>query len=199
MIIVTDGDRIAKRAVEIATSNIGGRCISDSSGNPTVLTGKEIIRLIKTAKHDPVVIMLDDNGDIGMGEGEKALLEIYKDEDIKILGVIAVASNTHYAKGTKIHFSVTGSGEISKSVVNKYGQKTKKKVLKGDTVDILRELDIYPIIGIGDPGKMMGKDDWIMGAPILTKAMEIILSSHHDEKQWHSTDSNNRTNKNKRS
>ncbi|HHW49425.1 MAG TPA: stage V sporulation protein AE, partial [Clostridiaceae bacterium] len=41
VILVTDGDSVAKEAVEIAASNIGARCISDSAGNPTVLTGQE--------------------------------------------------------------------------------------------------------------------------------------------------------------
>jgi stage V sporulation protein AE len=62
VILVTDGDRIAKGAVEVAAANIGGRCISASAGNPTELEGREIIELIKSAHHDPVVVMVDDMG-----------------------------------------------------------------------------------------------------------------------------------------
>ena len=47
IIIVTDGDGFARRAVETATTNIGGRCISRSAGNPTPIRGKEIVDFIK--------------------------------------------------------------------------------------------------------------------------------------------------------
>lgn len=43
VILVTDGDGIAKKAVETAALRIGGRCISKSAGNPTPLSGKKII------------------------------------------------------------------------------------------------------------------------------------------------------------
>ena len=78
VIIVTDGDKIAKRAVETAATNIGGRSISLSWGNPTTLSGRDIIDLINTAKYDPVVVMVDDRGNAGMGSGEQAMFELIK-------------------------------------------------------------------------------------------------------------------------
>jgi len=67
VILVTDGDMMAKGAVETAASNVGGRCISVSAGNPTVLTGREILDYISKAAHDPVVVMVDDRGWEGAG------------------------------------------------------------------------------------------------------------------------------------
>ena len=52
VIIVTDGDDIARKAVEAANRNVGGRTISKSSGNPTLLTANDIIRLIKKAEKE---------------------------------------------------------------------------------------------------------------------------------------------------
>lgn len=176
VIIVTDGDGFAKRAVETATTNIGGRCISSSAGNPTPIIGKEIIEFIKKAKHDPVVVMVDDRGHNRMGKGEKALEYIVNHKDIEVLGVIAVASNTHYVNGVEVDFSITCDGEIIDNAVDKSGERTNEKTLFGDTVDILSEYNIPLIVGIGDIGKMDGKDDCEIGAPIITKAMEEIIN-----------------------
>lgn len=41
VILVTDGDLVAKKAVETASRNIGARCISCSAGNPTRLSGEQ--------------------------------------------------------------------------------------------------------------------------------------------------------------
>ncbi|MCT4564459.1 MAG: stage V sporulation protein AE [Maledivibacter sp.] len=176
IIIVTDGDGFARRAVERATKNVGGRCISRSAGNPTPLRGKEIVENIKSAKHDPVVVMVDDRGHNRMGKGEEALEYIVNHEDIELLGVIAVASNTHYVNGVEVDFSITSDGEVIKGAVNKSGERTDEKILFGDTVDVLGEYDIPLIVGIGDIGKMDGKDDCEIGAPIITKAMEEIIN-----------------------
>jgi len=176
IIIVTDGDGFAKRAVETATTNIGGRCISRSAGNPTPIRGKEIIDFIKQAEHDPVVVMVDDRGHNRMGKGEKALEYIVNHKDIEVLGVIAVASNTDYVNGVEVDFSITCDGEIIDGAVDKSGEKTNEKTLFGDTVDVLSDYNIPLIVGIGDIGKMDGKDDCEIGAPIITKAMEEIIS-----------------------
>ena len=48
VILITDGDEYAKRAVEHVAHDIGGRCISMSQGNPTILTGEELVNLIKS-------------------------------------------------------------------------------------------------------------------------------------------------------
>jgi stage V sporulation protein AE len=181
VIIVTDGDDMAKKAVEEAARNIGGRCISLSAGNPTVLSGQKIVELIKTAKYDPVVVMVDDRGDIGMGYGEKAMNIIMKDEGIKLIGIVAVASNTQRAKGVMVDCSVDKYGNIVNKAVDKDGNSKKNRVLKGDTVNMLSAVEVPFIVGIGDPGKMDGKDNITIGAPIITKAMEEILKNYNKE------------------
>lgn len=178
VIIVTDGDWMAQRAVETAASNIGGRCISRSAGNPTPLSGSEIISLIKETPKDPVVVMVDDRGDCGVGAGEKAMQEILRHEDIEVIGIIAVASNTRFGRGVKVQYSVDKDGNIIDKAVDKFGDEKmnkKNKILKGDTVNILADMKGPLIVGVGDPGKMNGKDSIYLGAPIITKAMELII------------------------
>ena len=181
VILVTDGDRIAKKAVEKAALRIGGRCISKSAGNPTPMSGRSIIELIKKAPYDPVVVMVDDKGNIGMGNGEKVIVDLAKSLDIEILGVIAVASNTEGVKGVDVDFSVTKDGNIVENTVDKYGTICAGLKIIGDTVDILESINVPVIVGIGDPGKMDGKDCRDKGAPIITKAMKEIIerSSMH--------------------
>ncbi|QZY57448.1 stage V sporulation protein AE [Crassaminicella profunda] len=176
VILVTDGDRVAQRAVQRAVTNIGGRCISRSGGNPTPVSGSEIVELIKTAKYDPVVVMVDDKGSPATAEGERALYEIANHPDIEILGVVAVASNTPGVEGIKVDFSISCNGKIVKSSVDKQGLPKKENILYGDTVDIINQCNVPLVIGIGDIGKMDGKDDCEIGAPIITKAMEEILT-----------------------
>lgn len=175
VILVTDGDSCAQRAVETAARNIGGRCISRSGGNPTELTGREIVELIRTAKYDPVVVMVDDRGNTHKGPGEAAMEFIINSEEIEILGVIAVASNTQKVKGIKVNYSIDKDGNIVRSGVDKLGNQKRDKIIKGDTVDILNNLEAPIVIGIGDPGKMDGFDNVEIGAPIVTKAMEEIM------------------------
>lgn len=175
VIIVTDGDLCAKKAIEIATKNIQGRCISRSSGNPTELTGLQIVEFIKKADHDPVVVMVDDKGDTQKGYGEQAMEYIINCPEINVLGVIAVASNTRDVKGIKIDCSVDKNGYIIKKAVNKNGNEKKDKIIKGDTLDVLNKMKIPIIVGVGDPGKMDGYDNCYIGAPIITKALEKIL------------------------
>jgi stage V sporulation protein AE len=181
VILVTDGDSVAQRAVEKAVTNIGGRCISRSGGNPTPVTGIEIVDLIKTAKHDPVVVMVDDKGSSRTGQGEWALYEVANHPDIDIIGVIAVASNTQGVRGIEVDFSITCDGKVVKGAVDKDGFPKRGNVLYGDTVDIIEKCQVPLIIGIGDIGKMAGKDDCEIGAPILTKAMEELISHNRDK------------------
>jgi len=185
VILVTDGDVIAQKAVERAAMNIGGRCISRSAGNPTPISGSEIIELIKSAKNDPVVIMVDDIGNPGFGKGEKALSEIIMSDEISVLGVVAVASNTEGVSGVKVDFSIDYKGNVVENAVNKDGLETKTKVLYGDTVDIINKFSIPIVVGIGDIGKMQGKDNEAIGAPIITRALKEILKKskvRRDEK-----------------
>jgi len=176
VIIVTDGDRIARKAVEKAAANVGARCISRSSGNPSHLPGKKVIELIRQAKWDPIVVMADDKGNIGEGSGEQVIRAIAKCPDIEIIGVIAVASNTEGVLGIETDFSITKYGNIVKKTVDKCGNPQEGKIIYGDTVDILNMLDIPVIIGIGDPGKMDGRDGCGIGSPVITKAMQEIIN-----------------------
>ncbi|MFZ5988658.1 MAG: stage V sporulation protein AE [Bacillota bacterium] len=175
VILVTDGDMVAKGAVEIAASNIGGRCISASAGNPTTLTGDEIVKLIKTAEHDPVVVMVDDRGYKGVGAGEEAMDTIIRDDNIDILGIVAVSSNGKDCNGLKITCSITKDGDIIEGAVDKYGNDIHGERICGDTLSILKSYEDLIIVGIGDPGKMDFKDEISKGSPVTTKALEEVI------------------------
>lgn len=175
IILVTDGDSVAQRAVEIAASNIGGRCISASAGNPTILSGQEIIELIRKAPRDPVVVMVDDRGVKGMGAGEQAMDVILNDDNVEVLGVVAVSSNGKDCNGLKVDCSITKDGNIVEGAVDKYGNYARKADICGDTLSILKSKRGLLIVGIGDPGKMDFMDETGKGAPITTKALEEVL------------------------
>lgn len=175
IIIVTDGDNTAKKAVEVASKNIGARCISKSAGNPTELTGDEIVSLVLKAPYDPVVVMVDDIGDPGFGKGEMALSQIMTHPEINVLGVVAVASNTSYVEGVKVDYSITCDGKKVEKSVDKKGHEAAGKIVYGDTVDVLNTYKFPLVIGVGDIGKMCGKDNCMLGAPIVTKALEQIV------------------------
>lgn len=175
VIIVTDGDEMAQKAVEKATSNIGGCTISYSAGNPTPLMPSEVLDMIKDADHDPVVVMVDDCGESGIGKGEKIIKAIADDPGIEIMGVVAVASNTFDGEGIDVDFSVNEAGEIVENAVDKYGVEKTDKTVKGDTLSILKTLNVPVIVGMGDCGKMNYKDSIDMGAPVTTKAFREII------------------------
>ena len=182
VILVTDGDRIAQNAVEVAAHNIGGRCISSSSGNPTILSGEEIIEKIHQAEHDPIVVMVDDCGDTGAGRGEKAMLAITNNPGIEVLGIVAVASNGKEGNSVKVDCSFTKDGKKINNAVDKHGNGLSDKELHGDTLSVLKDIDVPLIVGIGDPGKMDGKDDVLIGAPITTAALREILNTESNKR-----------------
>ena len=176
VILITDGDEYAKRAVEVVAKEVGGRCISTSFGNPSYHSGPEIIQLIKQAKNDPVLVMFDDSGYVGEGAGEKALKYIATHPDLEVLGVIAVASRTHREEWTKIDVAIDQDGELTPYGVDKYGvPEIEIGRMNGDTVYSLDELHLPLVVGIGDIGKMGKKDSYEKGAPITKKAVEYIL------------------------
>ena len=177
VIIVTDGDEVARHAVETATTNIGGRCISLSAGNPTQLTGSEIVEQVMKAVHDPIVVMFDDNGNKNEGRGEKALRSLSSYPQVNIIGAVAVASGTKTQSGLKVDFSIDRNGKKVLFGVNKLGFQTSDNQVFGDTTTILKELDIPVIVGLGDPGKMDGLDNPLKGAPITTKALSEVIKS----------------------
>jgi stage V sporulation protein AE len=181
VILVTDGDTIAQKAVEIAAKNIGGRCISKSAGNPTRLSGEEIIEQIKQAHHDPVVVMVDDCGDEGAGRGEKAMIDIIKSTDIEVLGVVAVASNGKEGSNLKVDCSITKDGQKIDYAVDKYGNNTFNTRISGDTLSALKDIQVPIIVGIGDPGKMDYKDNIYIDAPVTTAALQEIIKHNNLE------------------
>jgi stage V sporulation protein AE len=174
IILVTDGDRIAKSAVEVAARNIGARCISASAGNPTMRSGEELVTMIKQAPNDPVVVMLDDRGYNGEGRGERALAYITGHPEMQVLGVLAVASNTENVSGCTVDASITNSGQVIEGAVDKTG-KPKNNPQEGDTVEIIDKLNLPLVIGIGDIGKMDGADEADKGAPLTTMAFKTII------------------------
>ncbi|MCX7710503.1 MAG: stage V sporulation protein AE [Clostridia bacterium] len=176
VILVTDGDSVAQKAVEAAATNIGGRCISASAGNPTILTGNEIVDLIKKAHHDPVVVMVDDRGAKGMGKGEQAMDYILNNSDIEVLGVVAVSSNGKDCNGITVSCSITKDGEVIEGAVDKYGNNVRTGRICGDTLSVLRSKRDLLIVGIGDPGKMDFQDEITKGAPITTKALQEVMT-----------------------
>jgi stage V sporulation protein AE len=176
VVLITDGDEYAKRAIERVAADYGGRCISSSKGNPSILPGPEIVKLIKKAKNDPVFVMFDDSGFIGEGAGETALKYVANHEDIEVLGIIAVASKTRQAEWTRVDVCIDKFGELTPYGVDKFGiPELEMGRMNGDTVYCLDELDVPVIVGIGDIGKMAKRDDSSHGAPITKKAVEIIL------------------------
>jgi len=180
VIIVTDGDRWASRTIQVAAANVGARFISLTTGNPTPVSGPEVVKLIKTAPHDPVVIMVDDKGKQGNGKGEKVLEYVAEHPDIEVIGAVAVASNTSHTEGISVSESVTRDCKVIDGPVNKLGcpEEPGHKYLEGDTVDIINKLNIPIVVGTGDTGKMDFADDFGKGAPVTTKAlMEIINRS----------------------
>jgi stage V sporulation protein AE len=176
VILITDGDEYAKRAVERVAHDIGGRCISLSQGNPSILSGEQLVDLIKAAAHDPVLVMFDDSGLEGEGAGERALKYVANHTDIEVLGIIAVAAKTHQTEWTRVDVCIDRDGELTPYGVDKFGlPELEIGRLNGDTVYCLDELDVPIIVGIGDVGKMAQRDHYQRGAPITKKAVELIL------------------------
>lgn len=178
VILVTDGDHVARQAVEIAAQNIGARCISLSAGHPTPISGEEIVRMVLAADHDPVVVMLDDRGRLGEGKGEKALAYIAQHPEIEVIGALAVASNTENTRALPVRESMAKNGALVSGPVDKYGnpEEPDHRYLEGDTTEILNQLQIPNVIGIGDIGKMDFHDDPNLGAPVTTAALQEILN-----------------------
>jgi stage V sporulation protein AE len=180
VILVTDGDRVAQKAVEQISREIGLRCISASAGNPTPISGAEIVDLLRQVPYGPVLVMFDDRGRRDKYKGEEALEYVANHPDVEVLGAVAVASNTKGCQGIEVDACVACNGEISNAPVDKLGEaeecsQAEHAVIQGDTVDILNEVEVPVIIGIGDIGKMDKKDDIRKGAPITKRAIMEIL------------------------
>ncbi|MFL0251749.1 stage V sporulation protein AE [Clostridium neuense] len=179
VIIITDGDSIAKKVIEKAAAMTGCRTLSISSGNPTKVKGSEMVKLIQCVKYDPVIVMADDRGDTGRGNGEKVIDYLIKSEEINVMGIIAVASNTQNASGIRVNCSISKDGKISKNSVDKHGNIKESKVLVGDTVNTINPSSVSLVVGIGDPGKMGCTGGIDSECSILAKAINIIISAYH--------------------
>lgn len=182
VIIITDGDRVAQGAVEQAARNIGGCAISLSGGSPTPLSGEEIVELVKRAQRDPVLVMVDDRGLRRKGSGEAALEHLARSDEIELLGVVAVASNTDKVMGVPVTHSVTADGRVIEGPVDKEGVPEPRghERVEGDTVDVLNLVDVPVVIGLGDPGKMNRHDKTAKGAVITTRAVQTVLEFNRD-------------------
>lgn len=177
VILVTDGDCVAQRAVEVATRNLGGRCISLSACQKKPFSGDELIQMILETPHDPVVVMADDRGESDRGSGEEVVAQIAHHPDLEVIGAVAVASNTSRVQGVPVTASVAQDGTVIERAVDKDGLPgpSTDGRLRGDTVDVLNELNLPVIVGLGDPGKMAYADDAEAGAPITTKALRLVM------------------------
>jgi stage V sporulation protein AE len=180
VILITDGDKIARHVVEDISRSLGLRCISASGGNPTPISGARIVKLLKEVPHDPVLVMFDDRGDPEQGNGERAIEYVASHPDIEVLGAVAVASNTTGGIGIPVDVCISGKGEfVYDAAVDKKGDVAfdtlGKPIIHGDTVDILNDVVVPVVVGVGDVGKMHYADDRERGAPITRKAIEEIL------------------------
>lgn len=180
VILVTDGDRVAQKAVEKIGQEIGLRCISASAGNPTPISGKEIVELLRQVPYGPVLVMFDDRGRRDKYKGEQALEYVANHPDIEVLGAVAVASNTKGCQGIAVDACVACDGKLTTASVDKLGETegyayAEHTVIQGDTVDVLNDVDVPVIIGVGDIGKMDKRDDINKGAPITKRAILEIL------------------------
>lgn len=176
VIIVTDGDITAQKVVKMAATDLNLYPLMMSGGNPTPLTGPEVLKMVLEAPYDPVVIMADDKGFIGKGKGEQIIDYLMHSNEIQVLGVVAVASDTK-VRGIEVDCSVTANGEIVRRPVDKsgYEERPGNKRLEGDTVEVLKKYPELFIVGCGDLGKMAGYDDIKYGAFITSKSLQEIL------------------------
>ena len=181
--IVTDADCKALEAVEQASKNLGLRCISLTGcrhPGDARWTPAEVEELILSTPHDPVVVLVDDEGRSGEGWGERVIRHLATSPKVKVMGVVAVASDMTGGRGAAVAASIDARGERTPSGVNKEGavERSCERRVYGDTVENLDELGIPVVIGIGDPGKMNFADDAKSGAPITTKALAEILHAY---------------------
>lgn len=178
IIVVTDGDKNAQKAVEQAGRQLHLRTISASGGNPTPLTGVELVELIKETPRDPVLVMVDDCGNPNTGYGEEVLQYLGSNPEIEIIGVVAVASNAPYVDGVQVDFSIDRDCHMVDGPVFKDGlpEPEGHARVEGDTVDVLNRMNVPIVVGIGDIGKMSGHDSVKKGCSVTTRAIQEILN-----------------------
>lgn len=174
VILITDGDHVARHVVEEAARRVGGRCISASGGNPSEIDAPALIELIHEAEGEPVLVMVDDAGTRRKGPGEKLIEQLAAEDSIELLGVLAVASHTEKVEGVPVVASVAKSGEMVNGPVDKDGvpEQSGHMKIEGDTVDVLNRLQVPIVIGIGDLGKQDHADHH---ANITVRAIREII------------------------
>jgi stage V sporulation protein AE len=177
VILVTDGDSIAQAAVAQACINLNLYPVLASGGNPTPLAGPGLAYEIRNAPFEPVVVMLDDRGKKGRGNGERALEYLLKSDEFDVLGVVAVASNTSTRRGVAVDESVDLGGMVTSRPVDKHGKPEPRgnRFLEGDTVEVLRRYPGIKVVGCGDLGKMGGRDNPDQGAAVTTRCLQELL------------------------
>ncbi|WP_233254201.1 stage V sporulation protein AE [Salipaludibacillus keqinensis] len=176
VIFVTDGDETAAHAVKAASETLGCYFLTLSQGNPSPVDAKGLIKKIKEATLEPVVLLFDDAGCPGIGQGEQKMTEVAKSPEIFLIGVVAVAAHSYVNDWTKVHLCVDRQGKLTEYGVDKEGfEEVETGRIRGDTVDCLDINEIPIIIGIGDVGKMGGYDALEKGAPVTKKALTVIL------------------------
>lgn len=177
VILVADGDNNARRAVEAAAKKVGARVISRSAGNPTAILPDEAVALVRQAAGGLAVVMADDSGHPRAGEGEQVILAMLEQPDIRVLGLLVPAvSDSLNACPIQVDCSVTAGGRVVEGGVDKEGRPTGKPVVYSDTVYALRNQRLpFPVVGIGDIGKMGWRDDFKIGAPVTTRALQEVL------------------------
>lgn len=185
VILITDGDHYAKEAVKKAGLQLGCETLVCSAGNPTAISGQDLVDEILNCKRDPVLVMFDDGGFNGVGIGEKTLKYVANHPQIEPLGAIAVASNSDSQEWTHVDVSLDRYGKLTPYGVDKEGipEMDLGRVF-GDTVYSLDELHLPIVVGVGDIGKLRGVDDAKHGAPITKQAIELIIErsgTHRNE------------------
>ncbi|MDD2585400.1 MAG: stage V sporulation protein AE [Syntrophomonadaceae bacterium] len=177
VIIVTDGDLTAQEAVETAANDLNLFVLKATGGNPTRLTGSQVLNQILQAPYDPVIVMVDDKGQQGTGPGEKVIEYLLNyPYQVKILGIVAVASDSR-VRGVEVDFSIDAEGKVVKGPVKKDGtrEKPKNRRLEGDTVEILKKYPELLVVGCGDLGKMQASDIAAYGAFVTSRCFQEIL------------------------
>lgn len=176
VILITDGDDSAKAAVKHVANELGLHFLAESSGNPTKISGTELVNLILKADEHIVLALFDDCGFPDEGPGEAILAHVVHSPQIEVLGAIAVASESYSHEWTRVDVSIDRNGNITEYGVDKGGIiDTEIGRIKGDTVSVLDQLSIPIIVGVGDIGKMGNRDSVEKGAPITKLAVELIL------------------------
>lgn len=176
IIYVTDGDAAAARAVTTAAKTIGIGCLALSDGNPTTCTYEQLLESIAEVSDEIAVLLFDDAGQAYEGRGEELMVRLANEEGIKVIGALAVASTERSGDWTKVDVSVDRYGKLSEWGVDKEGfRDIEENRVHGDTVYSLDQLSIPVIVGIGDLGKMGGRDHPKRGAPVTATALQVII------------------------